>query len=70
MLAGLSQLDVDAAATLVEVDIALCTCMDGVILAHEHVVTRVPLGAALADDDIAGDDFLAAEFFHTEALAA
>ena len=43
---------------------------DGVVTAHAHSLAGVPLGAALADDDVARDYFLAAEFFHAEALAA
>src|SRR5688500_6933353 len=35
--------------------------IDGVIIAHAHPGSRVPGGAALADDDVAGDDLLAAE---------
>ena len=42
---------------------------DGVILAHADIVAGVPFGAALAQDDIAGDDGFATEFFHAQAPA-
>jgi hypothetical protein len=41
-----------------------------VILATANSNTRMNLGAALADDDVAGDHGLTAEFFHTESVAA
>ena len=40
----------------------------GMVLAQADVVARVPLRAALADDDVAGDDVLAAELLDAEAL--
>src|SRR5215471_17625957 len=40
-----------------------------VILADADVLARVPLGAALAHDDVAGEDSLSAELLHAEALA-
>src|SRR5206468_11943463 len=40
-----------------------------VVLAEADIVARVPLGAALAHDDVAGANHLAAEFLHAEALA-
>lgn len=69
-LAGFSQFHVHTAATFVKVDIALNTRVDGVVLAHEYIVTGVPLGATLANDDVSGDDFFAAELFDAKALAA
>src|SRR4029079_1670478 len=39
------------------------------VLAQADVVARVPLGAALAHDDVAGEDVLPTEFLHAEALA-
>src|SRR5438128_773345 len=41
----------------------------GMILAQADVVARVPLGAALTHDDVAGAHGFAAELFHAEALA-
>ena len=35
---------------------------DRVILAHAHAFARPPLGAALAGDDVAGDDGFATVF--------
>src|SRR6476659_2642654 len=40
-----------------------------VILAQADVVARVPLGAALTHDDVAGAHGLAAELLHAEPLA-
>lgn len=39
-----------------------------VIAAALHILTRTKFGSALADDDISGLHFLAAEFFDTEAF--
>src|SRR4051794_21429403 len=39
------------------------------VLAQADVVARVPLGAALAHNDVAGANGLAAELLHAEALA-
>ncbi len=69
-LAGFRKGDVNTAASLVEVDVAVRLGVDGVILAHVNVVTGVPLGAALADDDVSCHDNFAAEFLDAEALAA
>ena len=52
-LNGLGQLDVDTAAVLIEVDVAINTCVDGVIFTHVDIVAWVPFGAALTDDDVA-----------------
>jgi hypothetical protein len=38
----------------------------GVILAHADVATRIHLGAALTDDDVAGNDFLATELLDAQ----
>src|SRR5204862_2667593 len=38
---------------------------DRVIRAHADVAAGMPLGAVLTDDDVAGDDLLAAELLHT-----
>ena len=69
-LAGLGELYIDATSFLIEVNIAIGLGVDGVILAHVDVVTRVPLGATLADDDVACDDDLTAEFLDAETFAA
>jgi hypothetical protein len=62
--------DVDAAAFAVEVDLAIDEGEKRVVPADADIETRMHLRSALADDDIAGDDSLAAELFHAEALAA
>lgn len=61
---------IDTAAFTVEEYAAVHQGENGVVTAHAHALAGVPLGAALADDDVARDYFLAAEFFHAEALAA
>src|SRR5690606_35188486 len=40
-----------------------------VVLADADIAAGMPFGAALADDDVAGDDALAAELLHAEAAA-
>ena len=42
---------------------------DRVITTETDIAAGFELGATLAEDDIAGDDRLAAEFFHAEAFA-
>ena len=39
--------------------------IQGVVLADTHVLTRVVLGAALANDDVAGDTLLATPDLNT-----
>jgi hypothetical protein len=36
------------------------------VFANADIIARVPFGAALANDNIAGNDMLAAEFFDAE----
>src|SRR5215210_6051923 len=50
-------------------DLSVGKRKQGVILAQADVVARVPLGAALTHDDVAGANGLAAELLHAEALA-
>jgi hypothetical protein len=44
--------------------------VDRVIFAHVDVNAWVPLGATLADDDVARNDNFATELLYAEALAA
>src|SRR4029078_271385 len=48
---------------------AVDECKQRVVAAHAAVFARMPLGATLAQDDVAGRDLLAAEHLHPEALA-
>ena len=48
-------------AAFVEFDDAVDEGVEGVILAHADVLAGVVDGAALADDDVAGDAFLTAK---------
>src|SRR6185295_11172955 len=64
--------DVDVLAAKLAVserDQTVSECKKRVILAQADVGPRVPLGAALAHDDIAGANGFAAELLHAEALA-
>src|SRR4051795_3284200 len=58
-----------AELAVAERDLAVGKRKEGMILAQADVVARVPLGAALTHDDIAGAGLLAAEQLHAEALA-
>src|SRR5690606_17943734 len=49
---------------------AVHECVNGVILAQADAGAGVPLGAALADDDVAGDDSFATELLHAETTAS
>jgi len=57
------------AAGLVELDNAILQGEEGPIAADADVFAGVQLGAALADDDVAGDDGLAAELFDAATFA-
>ena len=52
-----------------ELNTTIDLCEQRVILAHPDVLPGMPLGAALARKDVAGDDMLAAEQFDAEAAA-
>src|SRR6185295_2466786 len=52
-----------------ERDLAVGKRKEGMVLAQADVVARVPLGAALAHDDVAGEDIFPTELLHAEALA-
>jgi hypothetical protein len=62
-------IDVDAPVAAVEADVAVGEGEEGVIAAHADVIAGVELGAALADEDGAGGNELAAVTFHAETLA-
>src|SRR5918999_1583509 len=51
-----------------ELDVAGGNSIEGMIGAHAHVVARVPLGSALAHEDVARHHHLAPELFHAEPL--
>ena len=52
-----------------ETDLTFGQREDGVVTTQANVITGVPLCAALPDDDVARNDFLATEFFYAKALA-
>jgi hypothetical protein len=61
--------DIDAPATAIEAHVAVNERENGVIPSETYVSARQKFCAALANNDVARDDHLAAEFFHTQALA-
>ena len=60
---------VDAATTTIKLNPAIHEGEDGVIAAKADVPAGNELRSALADDDIAGDDDLSAEFLDAKTLA-
>src|SRR4029079_6639169 len=59
--------DVDAALLLSrELDVAFAQSEQRVVLAHANAVAGVPFGAALPDDDVAGEHALAARLFDSK----
>ena len=67
---GLLGGDVHATTFAVEEYATINKGEDGVVAAHTHVLAGVELGATLTNDDVAGDNSLATELLHAEALAA
>src|SRR5271156_2617179 len=61
--------DVDLAVGAVKLDHAVDEREERVVATHADIGPGAKTGAALADQDVAGDDSLAAKFFHAEALA-
>lgn len=62
--------DVHAAGNAVEHDLAVDEGKEGMVTATTDAYTWMHFRAALADNDVTGDDRLAAVFFHAEAFAA
>ena len=58
-----------ALGPVLELHVALDQGEDGVVLAEPDVAARLHLGAALADDDVAGQHVFAAELLHAEAAS-
>jgi len=63
------RIDVNAAAIFVETDVAIHKGENGVILAKADTAAWDPLGAALAEDDVASDDGFTAKFLDAQTLA-
>ena len=61
--------DVDAPVAAIEADVPVGKGEEGVVAAHADVVTGVEFGAALADEDGASENELAAEALHAKTLA-
>jgi len=66
---GLDRVDVHAASCTVKADPAIDQGEDRVITPETDIASGNELGAALADDDVSGNDRLVAEFLHAETLA-
>ena len=62
-------INIDAATLLIKADFTFHERVDRVVTTDPNVLARVPLGAALAEDNVAGNHFLAAELLHSAALA-
>src|SRR5882762_11090866 len=62
-------IDIDAATSAIEANIAVNQRENRVIASEADVFARLKFRAALAHDDVAGDDHLAAEFFYAQPLA-
>ena len=60
--------DLDAAVHLVVLDGAVLEREERPIAANADVTSGMDTGAALADEDVTGDDGLAAKFFNAEPL--
>src|ERR1700736_386846 len=63
------RIDVDPSSTAIEADVAVDQSENRVIAAEPDIFTRQKFRAALANDDVAGHDQLAAESFYTETFA-
>src|SRR5438270_12884887 len=53
---------------LLKLDVPVDQRIERIIAAQAHVDTRLPARAPLAEDDTAGPQVLATEFFHTQSL--
>src|SRR6185503_144901 len=60
--------ELSGAALVFKLDDAIDQCEQRIILAAAHVVAGFPLGATLARDDVAAENFLAAKFLKSEPL--
>ena len=61
---------VDAASAFVEEHTTRSEGEESVVFPHAYVQASCPACATLANDDVAGDDRLATEFFDSESFAA
>src|SRR5207302_9747663 len=64
-----NRIDVDPPSAAIEADVAVDQRENGVIAAESDIFTGQKFRPALADDDVAGDNQLAAKSFHTEPFA-
>src|SRR6266436_7717817 len=68
-LFGHDRIDVHASPCAIETDVPINQRKNRVVAPEPYVFARQKFRAALADDDVAGDDHLAAKFFHAEPFA-
>ena len=57
-----------AKLAVMESDAAVCGGKQGVVLTKADIGARIEFGAALTHEDVAANNFLAAELLHTKAL--
>jgi hypothetical protein len=62
-------IDIDSSSAAIEADAAVDQRENRIIATEAYILTRQKFRAALADDDVAGHDGLAAESFYTEPFA-
>ena len=62
--------DIYAASFAVEIDTAVNQGENRMIASQAHVLSGVPLGSALPDNYIAGNDSLSSKLFNSQSLAA
>src|SRR5437016_4531890 len=61
-------IDIDAATSAIEANVSVNQRENCVVASEADVFARLKFRAALAHDNVAGDDHLAAEFFYAEPL--
>jgi hypothetical protein len=61
--------NVHTATIAVKFYVAIHKCPDRVVTAEANIAAGLEFGSTLAEDDVTGDDGLAAEFFNAKTLA-
>ena len=62
--------DIYAASFAVEIDTAVNQGENRMVASQAHVLSGVPLGSALSDNDVAGNDSLPSKLFNSQSFAA
>jgi hypothetical protein len=66
---GTRGIDIHSPTSTVETDIAIDQSKNGIVATKPDVLARQEFRSTLADNDVSGDNQLAAKFFHTEPFA-